>query len=98
MNPGGKGANQAVACARLGGDVTFICKTGNDIFGHQSKQIFEKEKIDTSYVFSDLDEPSGVALIFVDENAENCISVASGANSLLLPADIKIGRRSNRAS
>jgi ribokinase len=89
MNPGGKGANQAVACARLGGNVTFICKTGNDIFGQQSKQIFEKEKIDTSYVFSDPDEPSGVALIFVDEKAENCISVASGANSLLQPIDLK---------
>ena len=89
MNPGGKGANQAVACARLGGDVTFICKTGNDIFGNQSKQIFKNEKINTTYVFSDVDEPSGVALILVDENAENCISVASGANSLLRPVDIK---------
>lgn len=88
MNPGGKGANQAVAAARLGGNVTFVCKTGNDIFGHQSQQMFEEEDIDTSYVLSDAEAPSGVALIFVDENAENCISVASGANSHLLPADI----------
>ena len=43
MNPGGKGANQAVAIARLGGSVTFICKTGSDIFGHQSEQLFEEE-------------------------------------------------------
>jgi len=90
MNPGGKGANQAVACARLGGNVTFVCKTGNDIFGHQSQQQFEEEEINTSYVFSDLKKPSGVALIFVDENGENSISVASGSNSSLLPSDISL--------
>lgn len=88
MNPGGKGANQAVAIARLGGTVTFICKTGSDIFGHQSQQLFEFEGIDTSFVFSDNQTPSGVALITVDENAENCIVVASGANSKLLPPDL----------
>jgi ribokinase len=90
MNPGGKGANQAVACARLGGNVTFICKTGNDIFGHQSQQQFEEEEINTSYVFSDLKKPSGVALIFVDETGENAISVASGSNSSLQPSDISL--------
>lgn len=90
MNPGGKGANQAVACARLGGNVTFVCKTGNDIFGHQSQQQFEEEEINTSYVFSDLNKPSGVALIFVDETGENSISVASGSNSSLQPSDISL--------
>lgn len=89
MNPGGKGANQAVAASRLGIAVTFVCKTGNDIFGHQSQQLFEDEGIDTSYVFSDLHNPSGVALITVDEHAENCIVVASGANAYLLPADLE---------
>lgn len=88
MNPGGKGANQAVAIARLGGSVTFICKTGSDIFGHQSQQLFEEEGINTSYVFSDSGNPSGVALITVDEKAENCIVVASGANAHLLPSDL----------
>ncbi|WP_425886270.1 ribokinase [Parabacteroides sp. ASD2025] len=88
MNPGGKGANQAVAIARLGGAVTFICKTGSDIFGHQSQQLFEEEGINTSYVFSDSENPSGVALITVDEKAENCIVVASGANANLLPSDL----------
>ena len=88
MNPGGKGANQAVAIARLGGSVTFICKTGSDIFGHQSQQLFEEEGINTSYVFSDSGNPSGVALIPVDEKAENCIVVASGANANLLPSDL----------
>ena len=88
MNPGGKGANQAVAAARLDGQVTFICKTGNDIFGNKAKQLFEEEGIDTSFVFSDPVNPSGIALIMVDAKAENCIAVASGANANLLPADI----------
>ncbi|RHR54914.1 ribokinase [Parabacteroides sp. AF17-28] len=88
MNPGGKGANQAVAIARLGGPVTFICKTGSDIFGHQSQQLFEEEGIYTSYIFSDSEHPSGVALITVDEKAENCIVVASGANANLMPSDL----------
>ena len=88
MNAGGKGANQAVACARLGGAVTFVCKTGNDVFGHQAYQLFDDEGIDPSYVFSDPKNPSGVALILVDENAENSIAVASGSNSNLVTADI----------
>ena len=88
MNPGGKGANQAVAIARLGGKVSFICKTGSDIFGHQAQQLFEEEGIDTSYIFSDSQNPSGIALITVDKNAENCIVVASGANANLLPKDL----------
>ncbi|MBC8032888.1 MAG: ribokinase [Chitinophagaceae bacterium] len=89
MNPGGKGANQAVAAARLGGSVTFICKTGNDIFGRQSVQLFEEEGIDTSYLLSDPKNPSGVALITVDKDAENCIVVASGANATLTVEDLQ---------
>ena len=88
MNPGGKGANQAVAAARLGGNITFICKTGDDIFGKQSLLLFEKEGINTSYLLSDSKNPSGVALITVDKNGENCIVVASGANAVLLPSDL----------
>jgi ribokinase len=88
MNPGGKGANQAVAAARLGGSVLFISKIGDDVFGKQNKELFEKEGIDTSYVFSDPSQPSGVALITVDSKAENCIVVASGANATLSPADV----------
>jgi ribokinase len=88
MNPGGKGANQAVAAARLGGNVTFIAKTGNDVFGRQSVQLFEDEKINTRYILSDSKNPSGVALITVDKNAENCIVVASGANASLSPEDL----------
>lgn len=89
MNPGGKGANQAVAAARLGGCVTFITKTGNDLFGRQSLELYNNENINTEYICSDPNLPSGVALITVDEQGENCIVVASGANGTLFPADIK---------
>lgn len=89
MNPGGKGANQAVAIARLGGEVVFISKVGNDVFGKQSTQLFDEEGINTFYILSDEELPSGVALITVDQNGENSIVVASGANSNLYPPDVK---------
>jgi ribokinase len=88
MNPGGKGANQAVAAARLGGEVVFVCKTGQDLFGQNTRQILKKENMDTTYVLLDDEQPSGVALITVDEKGENCIAVASGANAHLLPEDL----------
>ncbi len=89
MNPGGKGANQAVAAARMGGNVTFVSKTGNDVFGKQSVELYNSEGINTKYIFSDPRNPSGVALITVDAKGENCIVVASGANASLSPADIE---------
>lgn len=89
MNPGGKGANQAVAAARLDGNVTFICKTGNDIFGKQAAGIFENEGIDISYLVEDPNHPSGVALITVDDKAENTIVVASGSNATLGRSDLE---------
>lgn len=92
MNPGGKGANQAVAIARMGGNVTFISKTGNDLFGRQSVEMYGDENIVTDYIFSDQHLPSGVALIMVDRNGENCIVVASGANGSLSPKDIEKAR------
>jgi ribokinase len=88
MNPGGKGANQAVAAARMGGKVTLISKTGNDVFGKQSVMLYNSENINTDFVFSDPSRPSGVALITVDAHGENCIVVASGANASLSPSDI----------
>ena len=88
VNPGGKGANQAVGAARLGKDVSFCCKTGEDDYGRAAKELFAKEGMDTSFVFSTPDHPSGVALIAVDKNGENSIVVASGANMDLLPEDI----------
>jgi ribokinase len=88
MNPGGKGANQAVASARLKGDVTFVAKIGNDVFGSESEHLFSSENIDTRYLIRDENNPSGVALINVDENGENSIVVASGSNGTLAAYDI----------
>lgn len=88
MNPGGKGANQAVAVARLGGEAVFISKMGNDVFGKQFSQLFSEEGIDIRYLVSDEDLPSGVALITVDQAGENSIVVASGANAALDGKDI----------
>ncbi len=89
MNPGGKGANQAVAAARLGPDVAFVAKLGNDIFGRQALQQFKRESIDTRFITVDPDNASGVALINVDARGNNCISVAPGANWQLKPADVE---------
>ncbi|MBO6247350.1 MAG: ribokinase [Bacteroidales bacterium] len=88
MGPGGKGANQAVAAKRLGGDVKFICKVGDDIFGEDTIRHFKEEGLDTSGVMISK-KPSGVALITVDESAENCIVVASGANNDYTQEDIR---------
>ena len=88
LNPGGKGANQAVAAARLESLVCFITKTGNDAFGKENIALFQQEGIDTGYALVDEQLPSGVALITVDKKGENCIVVASGANASLLPADL----------
>lgn len=88
MNPGGKGANQAVAAARLGGKVTFITKRGNDVFGNQTIGLLKKEGIDTKYISKDEELPSGIALITVNEKGENCIVVAPGSNSSLFAGDI----------
>ncbi len=88
MNPGGKGANQAVAAARLGGKVTFITKRGNDLFGNQAVGLLMREGIDIQYVVKDTKHPSGVALITVDSSGENMIVVAPGSNSFLVPEDM----------
>ena len=92
MGAGGKGANQAVAAQRLGGKVKFICKVGKDMFGDNSIAQYKKEGLDTSGILrSNL--PSGVALIYVDSHAENCIVVASGANGDLTEEDIEKSRK-----
>ena len=79
MNPGGKGANQAIAAARLGGSVVFVSKVGNDIFGERSIQQFQNEGLNTDYILTDPNNPSGTALITVDANGENSIVVAPGS-------------------
>lgn len=90
MNPGGKGANQAVAAARLGGKVSFIAKIGDDVFGKQARNLFERENINTKYLVTDPGHPSGIALITVDDKGENSIVVASGSNGYLLQSDIDL--------
>ena len=88
MAAGGKGANQAVAAARLGINVAFIGKAGQDAFGERTKTALEAEGIDCQFLFRDPQRPSGVALIVVDKSGENYIAVAPGANSGLKPEDI----------
>jgi ribokinase len=88
MNPGGKGANQAVAATRLGGDVHFICKLGQDVFGDLARSQFLQEGMNTDFVQQDPSLTSGIALINVDAHGENSITVASGANAALSPTDI----------
>jgi len=90
MNPGGKGANQAVAVARLGkkkGGCTFIAKVGDDLFGHDTAARMKKDGIDAKLIV-DRKNPSGTALILVDPKGQNVISVALGANGTLSPKDI----------
>ena len=88
MNQGGKGASHAIAIKRLGGNLIFMAKLGNDVLGRQSVGYFKKEGIDTRYIALDEDSASGVALISVDDHAENSIVVASGANMLLNEQDV----------
>ena len=93
LNPGGKGANQAVAAARLGGRVTFIAKLGTDLFGEQSRAQFLREGLDTTYLVTTPDQASGVALITVDAHGENSIVVAPGANGTLSAAEVASARQ-----
>ena len=91
MNPGGKGANQAVAVARLAanrGACVFVAKVGDDLFGRDAAARFRAEGIDARLVV-DRRNPSGTALILVDAKGQNVISVALGANGTMSPADVK---------
>ena len=95
MNPGGKGANQAVAVARLSakkGACTFIAKVGNDLFGRDTAARLKRDGIVPRLVV-DAEEPSGTALILVDSKGQNVISVALGANGTLSPSDIEPFRK-----
>ena len=89
MTPGGKGANQAVAAAKLGAEVYFIAKLGYDVFAEQSLNNFKKEAVNTKYVTQIKEAPSGVALITVDDAGNNVIVVAPGANQKLSAEDVK---------
>lgn len=89
MVPGGKGANQAVAAAKLGARVQFVARLGDDLFGRQSRANFEREGVDTTHVTLSSGVASGVALITVDAKGNNVIVVAPGANSALSTDDVE---------
>lgn len=88
MAGGGKGANQAVAVARMGHRVIFTAALGRDMFGDAAVSSYQRFGIDTSYIVRK-DAPSGVALIMVDSAGQNSISVALGANNSLSTEDIR---------
>ncbi len=89
MAPGGKGANQAVAAARLGANVTLVAKVGQDMFGDRAIEGYRAEGIATDLIFRDAENATGVALILVDQQGENLISVASGANHALTTEEVE---------
>lgn len=87
--PGGKGANQAVAAARLGAQVAMVGRVGDDAFGAQLREILAADSVDVTCVWETAVTPSGVALIVVDAQGQNSIVVAPGANMRLTPADVE---------
>ena len=89
---GGKGANQAVMAAKLGAQVTMVNKVGRDVFGEGTLKNFQEQGIDTTHVMFD-ERFSGVAPIFVDDNAQNFIVIVPGANLGLSPADVQGARQ-----
>jgi len=86
--PGGKGANQAVAAARSGGDVVFIASVGDDTYGREAVSGYKLDNINTENIKICRNVPSGIAMITISAQGENAIAVASGANAELLPADL----------
>lgn len=89
MGFGGKGANQAVAAALLGAEVSMVTKVGDDLFGPNTKKNLERYGINTAHVEIVPGVSSGVAPIFVDERSHNSILIIKGANAHLLPADVE---------
>lgn len=91
MGCGGKGANQAVACSRLGSKVTMVTRVGNDIFAENTIRNFQDNGIDTTHVLT-TEATSGVAPIFVDPDSKNSIIIVKGANAHLSPQDVDNAR------
>ncbi|MDH3734070.1 MAG: ribokinase, partial [Gemmatimonadota bacterium] len=95
---GGKGANQAVAAARLGAHVTLVARVGRDYFGREAISAYRREGIDTRYLSIDPVAATGVGLIVVDDAGENAIAVASGANAHLDTVDVSQAARAIRTA
>jgi ribokinase len=89
---GGKGANQAVAAARLGASVSFIGCVGDDEFGRNARRILASEGIDTQHLHSMTGASTGVAMILVDDSGQNSIALAAGANAALSIAHVDAAR------
>jgi len=86
---GGKGSNQALGCARLGGQVSFIARIGNDPFGEMAIGLYRDEGIDVTHVSRTSDAPTGVGFIIVEASSgHNCITIDPGANELLTAGDV----------
>ena len=86
--PGGKGANQAVAAARLGASVSFVGCVGDDEFGRNARQVLAEEGIATQHLHSVAGIGTGIAMIMVDDAGQNCIALAAGANAALSMAHV----------
>ena len=86
--PGGKGANQAVAAARAGGDIVLIGSVGDDDYGKAAVKGYKLDNINTENVKICKNVPSGIAMITISDKGENAITVAPGANAKLMPADL----------
>ena len=92
IGPGGKGANQAVAAARLGAHTSMLVRLGSDLFGDQAADNLRKEGVSPDYLLRSSDSHTGVAFIIVDDQGENMIVVAGGANNQLSAADVQQAR------
>lgn len=95
---GGKGANQAVMAAKMGGAVSMVARVGRDVFGEGMLRNFREYGIDTTHVLVDATHSSGVAPIFVDDQARNVIVIVAGANGALSPSDVQAARDTILAS
>lgn len=98
MGYGGKGANQAVMAAKLGAEVTMVCKLGRDVFGEGTLENFRDHGVDTTHVTFTDEAFSGVAPIAVDPDGRNAIIIVTGANDLLSVADLEHARRAIAAA
>ena len=85
---GGKGSNQAVACARLGAKVSFIAKIGQDNFGGMALSLHREQRVDIDSVIQVPGQPTGVGFIVVDADGNNCITIDPGANDLLTADEV----------
>jgi len=98
MAGGGKGANQAVAAARAGANVSFVGRVGADLFGRESLERLETDGIDTTHITQDAEQASGLAIIMVGPDGDNIISVAQCANGAVTPQDVDAAAEAIKAA